>query len=268
MGLGPTRLLRDGGLTKQLEALGLRVEVEEIEPVDESMPEIARVIELDRRLAVLVRESVDAGSFPLVLAGNCNSCLGTVAGVGPEGLGVIWFDAHADFDTAEDNVSGFFDVMGLSILTGSAFQALSETIPGFSRIEESHVLLAGVRDLEPYQERRLRGSEVQALFGERLRREGLTAALEPAVEELRSSTSTAYLHLDLDSLDPSEGRANEYAAPGGLSLAELEDGIDLVFERFRVRAAAVTAYNPEEDPEGRMLQTAQHVITAVARNAR
>lgn len=268
MGLGPIRLLRDGGLRELLEALGLRVEVDEIEPVDESMPEMARVIELDRRLAVLVRETVDAGSFPFVLAGNCNSCLGTVAGIGPEGLGVIWFDAHADFDTAEDNVSGFFDVMGLSILTGSAFQALSDTIPGFSQIKESHVLLVGVRDLEPYQERRLRGSGVQALFGERLRREGLIASLEPAVEELRSSTSTTYLHLDLDSLDPSEGTANEYAAPGGLSLAELEAGIDLIFERLSVKAAAVTAYNPERDPEGRMLETAQRVVTAVARNVR
>jgi arginase len=158
--------------------------------------------------------------------------------------------------------------MGLSILTGSAFRGLSKTIPGFSQIEESHVLLVGVRDLEPYQERRLRGSGIQALFGERLRREGLIASLEPAVEELRSSTSTAYLHLDLDSLDPSEGTANEYAAPGGLSLAELEDGIDLVFERLSVKAAAVTAYNPERDPEGRMLKTAQRVVTAVARNVR
>jgi arginase len=268
MGLGPIRLLGDGGLSELLGALRLRVEVEEIEPVDESMPEMARVIELDRRLAVLVRETVDSGSFPLVLAGNCNSCLGTVAGVGPEGLAVIWFDAHADFDTAEDNVSGFFDVISLSILTGTAFQALAGTIPGFSPIEEPRVVLAGARDLEPYQERRLRGSGVQALFGERLRREGLIAALEPAVEELRSSTSTAYLHLDLDSLDPSEGTANEYSAPGGLSLAELEDGIDLVFERFSVKAAAVTAYDPEEDPEGRMLKTAQRVVAAVARNAR
>jgi arginase len=268
MGLGPIRLLRDGGLRELLEALGLRLEVDEIEPVDESMPEMARVIELDRRLAALVRQTVDSGSFPLVLAGNCNSCLGTVAGVGPEGLGVIWFDAHADFDTAEDNVSGFFDVMGLSILTGSAFQALSATIPGFSQIKESHVLLVGVRDLEPYQERRLRGSGVRALLGERLRREGLIASLEPAVEALRSSTSTAYLHLDLDSLDPSEGTANEYAAPGGLSLAELEAGIDLICERLSVKAAAVTAYNPERDPEGRMLKTAQRVVAAVARNVR
>ena len=66
-----------------------------------------------------------------MLAGTCNSCLGIVAGVGAERLGVIWFDAHADFDTAEDNESGFFDAMGLSILTGSPFQALAGTIPEF-----------------------------------------------------------------------------------------------------------------------------------------
>lgn len=67
--------------------------------------------------------------------------MGTVAGVGSAGLGAVWFDAHADFDTPEDNLSGFFDVMGLAILTGSGWRALRETIPGVSPIDEGKVVL-------------------------------------------------------------------------------------------------------------------------------
>jgi arginase family enzyme len=53
-------------------------------------------------------------------AGNCNSCLGTTAGLDPRSasLGVVWFDAHPDFDTPDRSL-GFFDGMGLAILTGS-----------------------------------------------------------------------------------------------------------------------------------------------------
>ena len=78
--------------------------------------------------------------FPLVFAGNCNSGLGTTAGAGPQGLGVVWFDAHADFDDPEENESGFFDVMGLAPLTGRGWRALRHTIPGHAPIPERNVI--------------------------------------------------------------------------------------------------------------------------------
>ena len=260
MGVGPIHLLGGGELSQRLAGLGVHAEGEEIDPVDEGLPEMTRVIELDRRLARSVRAAAKADRFPLVLAGNCNSCLGTVAGVGAERLGVIWFDTHADFDTADDNESGFFDAMGLSILTGSSFQPLAGTIPEFQPIIEQRVLLVGVRDLEQYQERRLLGSHVNTVFGTELRTAGALTALEPAFDRLRSRTSAVYLHVDLDSLDTSEGTANEYAAPGGLTVAELESAIELVFQRFTVAAAAVTAYDPDHDPEARILAAGRRVV--------
>jgi arginase len=165
MGLGPIRLLESGDLAAKFEGLGWAAEVDEVDPVDEDLAEVARVVELDRRLAGRVRAAVTDGAFPLVVAGNCNSCLGTVAGVGNEGLGVVWLDAHADFDTPEDNLPGFFDVVGLAILTGSGWRALRETIPGFSPIDEGDVVVAAVRDLVPYQRARLEASRVRAVGG-------------------------------------------------------------------------------------------------------
>jgi arginase len=110
---------------------------------DERLPEVARIFELDRRLALRGAEARQRHQFPLVLAGNCVSCLGTTAGVRDgRDLGVVWLDAHADFDTPEDNLSGFTDVMGLSILTGSCWRALRETIPGFEAVDECKVAIA------------------------------------------------------------------------------------------------------------------------------
>ena len=91
------------------------------------------------------------------------SSVGTVAGTGAEGLGVVWLDAHADFDTPEDNLSGFFDVMALAVLTGAGWTALRETVPGFAPVPEEQVRGAGVRDLEPYQRARLGRSAVRAV---------------------------------------------------------------------------------------------------------
>jgi arginase len=163
MGLGPTRLLDEDVSQQELEALGWRVRVDSVEPVEETRSEIARVFELDRRLAARVHTAIAEDAFPLVLAGNCNSCLGTVAGASAGGIGVVWFDAHADFDTPDDNLSGFLDVMGLAILTGSGWRG-RETIPGFVPVHEEKVVLAGVRDLEPYQRARLERSHTRTVL--------------------------------------------------------------------------------------------------------
>jgi len=106
MGAGAARMAHDAELRRSLDALGWRVVDEEIEPVEVSAPEITRVIELVRRLVMRVASAISAGSFPLVLAGNCNSSLGTVAGAGGTELGVVWFDAHADFDEPDGRALG------------------------------------------------------------------------------------------------------------------------------------------------------------------
>ncbi|MGA2320130.1 MAG: arginase family protein [Solirubrobacteraceae bacterium] len=263
MGAGAARLADDERLRAALEAASWPVSSDEVDPVDESEAEIARVMELVRRLAGRVRVAVEDGAFPLVLAGNCNSCLGTVAGIGAKDLGVVWFDAHADFDDPEENTSGFFDVMGLAMLTGRGWHALRGTIPGHRPIPESDVILAGVRDLEPYQRRRLDASEVCAVPG----------SIEPepfaeALSELSSRVSRIYLHVDLDSLDSSEARANEYAAPGGPSLERLAQCVRLSCERFTVAGAAITAYDPSLDSEDRTVMAARRIAKEIATGVR
>ena len=250
MGAGPAVLAR--GLP----------DVVTVPAVEARRPEIGRIIELDRRLAAAVREAVAAGDVPLVLAGACMSALGTVAGIGADGLGVVWLDAHADMDTPEDNRSGFFDVMALSVLTGTGWTALRETIPGFAPVPEEHVVLAGARDLEPYQRARIGRSGVHAALGA-FRAEELDAALGA----LRGRVERVYLHVDLDVLDSRAGRANEYAAPGGPGPAEVLAAIDAVFDAFPVAAAALTAYDPAEDTNGRAREVGRRVIARIRERA-
>jgi len=257
VGRGAAALARDDGLRAALAAAGCTVTGETIPPVDESLPEVARIFALDRRLALRVAAARERGAFPLVLAGNCCSCLGTVAGSGAPG--VVWFDAHADFDTPEDNLSGFTDVMGLAILTGSGWRALRETIPGFAAVPEEDVVLAGVRDLEPYQRERLAASAVRTVPGALDR-----AALGEALDRLHESVTRVYLHVDLDALDAGAGRANAWAAPGGPSADALVAAVAAVCDRFEVVAAALTSYDPETDRDGAVAAVARRVAGCVA----
>jgi arginase len=88
----------------------------------------------------------------------------------------------------------------------------------------------------------------------------LRAALEPLWAKLHKYTRRAYLHIDLDVLDPAEGRVNQFAAPGGLTLTELLGIVSLLRERFTLAAAAITAYDPEYDEGEKAVRAAVAVI--------
>jgi arginase len=220
-----------------------------IDPGPEASNEIAASMAVIRALAHTVRGVVADGGFPFVLAGNCNSSLGTIAGLGG-GIGVVWFDAHADFNTPDTTPTGFFDGFGLAMLTGSGWQVLRETVEGLHTVPEEHVVLAGARDIDPKEQERLEASRVRAVE---------VAHLASALDDLRTRVDSVYLHVDLDVLDPSVGRANSLAVEGGPQLEELAEAFDLVVERFVVRAAALTAYEPDWDPE-RAIPAAARVL--------
>ncbi len=262
MGTGPTLLLADDRLRAVVAAHGWAPVGQVVPPPDDRRPEVARSMEVIRRLAGLVRASAAAAAFPLVLAGNCNSCLGTVAGIGGDGLGVVWFDAHADLDTPDDNVSGYFDVMALAMLTGAGWRAQRASVPGLPAIAERDVVLAGVRDLEQYQQARLEASEVRTVPG----------AIDPdrmarALDELGRRVDRVYLHVDVDALDLAAGRANQYSAPAGPSLMAYRSAIAAVFTRFTVGAAAITAWDPTYDVDGRVVEAIRAIVGDIAERA-
>jgi len=262
MGRGPERLL-DRGLSVTLARGGHEVAVETIDISVASPPlEVGGAFQLNRLLAERVRAAVSAGALPVVLAGNCNTAAGTLAGIGPEGTGVLWFDSHADLNTPETTGSGFFDGMALALVTGRCWSKLSTGIPGFLPVPDGHVVLAGARDLDPAEEALLAASGIQFLPAAALKnvREG---TLERALSALTARVRRLYVHIDLDVLDGDEVRANQFASPGGPTAAEMSEVLSLVGARIPVAALAVTAYDPSFDPEGRAADAAIALVGTV-----
>jgi arginase len=254
MARGPERLRR------ALAALPARtVRAAGPEPADE----VAAVRRANRALAAEVRRAVATDRTPLVLAGDCNSALGTVAGLGRGRVGAVWFDAHGDFNTPATSPSGFLDGMALAIVAGFCHEPLWRDQPWLP-VKGSRMLHAAGRDFDRGERQRLAEAGVQVVGADQLRKGGLDA-LGPALDVVGQEVQDAYLHVDLDALDPAEGTPNQYAAPGGITLRELERALDLVASRLRVRAAAVTAYDPAADKDGRALRAGAQVATRLSR---
>jgi arginase len=249
MGRGPAQLLKLG-LAKQLEAHGLEVECHDVEPSSAVFPtEIRMALELQRAVSHAVSEALGHGSFPLVLSGNCNVAVGVVAGIQrARGVSptVCWFDAHADFNTPETTIGGFLDGMAVSMLSGHCWRELTGQVPGFVPIPESQVLMLGTRDVDPLERDLLERSAI------RVAGQPLNTATDVTTITTTTGAPDVYLHLDLDALDTSEGRANGYAVPGGLSRSDLLTAIDDIASCAAMRAASITAYDPECDTDDRV----------------
>jgi arginase len=234
-----------GGLADGVPVLAAALEdgasgVAVVECTDEYRNEPGACFGVVRALAPLVRAATADAALPVVLAANCHSCLGTVAGLEGE-LGAVWLDAHADFHTSDSTESGFFDAMALSMLVGQGWRTLRSSVAGLRPLAPQNVVLLGARDVDTGEEERLSRSAI--------RRVGLDE-LEEALDGLRARVDAVYLHIDLDVLDPSVGRANWWAVAGGLGVDELAGVVDRVAERLAIRAAAFTAYAPQCDPAG------------------
>jgi arginase len=245
MGAGPEHLLR-AGLPDRLAEAGHQVHVRVLEATADSWrAEIRTAFDLARGVADAVRSARSTGAFPLVLSGNCGpAALGCVAGLGAS-PGILWFDAHGDFNTPETTLGGFLDGMALATVTGRCWAQLSAGIPGFRPVPESSVALVGARDLDPLEAAALDQSEIRQVRPAELR-----AELPTVLTSVGRATTATYLHLDLDVLDPGEGRANAFAPPGGLSRADLAWAVGTIAAWRPLGAASLTAFDPDSDTTG------------------
>ena len=266
-GKGPLHLV-DRGLIEQLQRKGHDVELVPIHLPEGFSTEVGSAAEIQRLLTRRVSAARADGRLPIVLSGNCNVAVGVLAAVAPGATGVVWLDAHGDFNTPETSTSGFFDGMSLAIATGGCWRALAATVPGFSPVAEQDVVLVGARDLDAEEEHRLDFSRVRRVGIEALRQDGVAAALAHPLEEVASRRPLAYLHIDLDVLDPTEVKANVFSAPGGLSLPEAVEVVLEVGERFELAAVSLTAYDPDHDREDRGPRVVAELVEAVLEAAR
>jgi arginase len=254
---GPSAILA-AGLVSRLAAVGAEAKVASVDRGTGFADTATASRAVNRRLAETVRESVGAGRLPVVLAGSCDAAIGVVGGLGDPELGIVWLDAHGDFNTPETTLSGFFAGMSLAIVTGDCYRSYWSEITDSSPVPHASTLLIGARDFDPAER-------------ERVERSGMTTAewrngrgaqdVEETLEAFAARARRVYVHLDLDVLDPSVAPGVvDQPVPGGMSLSDVDAILGDVAGRFSVRAFTVATFNPERDRDDRTRDAIIHII--------
>lgn len=262
MGRGPVRYL-EAGIGQNLKEQDYNVKIEKIRLIEQYDDVMKSIAVINNSLGKVVKKTLMDGFFPFILAGNCNTCLGTLAGFDEPKPGIIWFDAHGDFNTPETTPSGFLDGMGLAIATGQCFHNINTIIENMRPIQESWTLHVGARDLDPEESELLESTDVLVVDNNTLKKRGIKNGLLPKLTELQAQTQEIYLHIDIDIMDPSEAPGVDFPTSEGLLLDEMEEALKLIGENLQIKAAALTAYNPEKDSTDKTLHAGFKLINLI-----
>lgn len=219
-----------------------------------SLRYLDEILAVSATLADTLMAIMDDGCFPIVLGGDHSLAIGSVTAVArrhPE-VGLLWFDAHGDFNTPETSPTGNIHGMPLAVLVGRGAEPLVG-LGGFSpKVRESHAVLVGVRDLDPAERTALRESAVTVFTMKEIDELGIAAVTRQALE-VASGRGVRPVHLsfDLDVVDPVYAPGVATAVDGGLSFREAHLAMELVGQSRALVSLELVEVNPILDRENR-----------------
>jgi len=265
--MGPSAI-RYAQLHGKLEALGYSLEdkgniecaIQEMcQITDPRLKYIDCIIPMGRRISGAVATSIQSGNFPLVLGGDHSLSVGSIRGAAKNRkIGVIWVDAHADFNTADTTPSGNIHGMPLAALCGLGDPRLvslwDETPPV---IDPSRVAIIGARDLDPGEKQNLREAGVLVQSMEQIDRFGMLTALEKSIERVGQDVDGIYLSFDMDALDPRHAPGVGTPVNGGLTFREAHLACEVIAETGKLIGMDMVEVNPILDTQN---LTAIHAV--------
>lgn len=263
--MGPSAL-RYAGLQKALSDLGHTVAdlgdlvvpgPEHSDPGHPSARYLKEIVEVCRELSRRVADVVKAGRVPLVLGGDHSLSVGTVSGVRQvhPNTGIIWLDAHGDFNTPDTTPSGNVHGMSLAALLGLGAEELVACSAG-RPVQPEQTVLIGVRDLDDGERELLRKTGVRVFTMQEVDRLGLPAVMDQALDRLRKHVDRIHLSLDLDVFEPDLAPGVGTPKSGGLTYREGHLAMEMIAELGMLISMELVEVNPILDEANRTARLA------------
>ena len=272
---GPNTMA-NGGIQQILEGLGVTVRVEEAALTASEATEYGGWKRLGMALghfADIVTKNERDGYFTVGLLATCPSMPGLVAGLQHSGprkkpikVGMLWLDAHPDFNTPETTRSGSLGGMPVAVATGRALRRMRLDAHLDPPLQDRHVVMAGVRLTDPLEQDLLDQSSIQQLSVDDLR--NMTPAVFAQLDRLSRLTDKIYVHIDMDVLDPKEVMGHGNKVPNGPSSEQLARLFEAIFSRYPKASAIGFATIPSTDEGGLSLAAVNRMIEGAIRGLR
>jgi arginase len=272
--MGPSAI-RYAGIADKLGALGHKVRnLHEVAvphpdvhtPGDPKLKYLEQIVAATNELAKRVEKVAADGALPLVLGGDNSISLGSIAGVakarGP--IGVLWLDAHGDFNTDETSPSGNIHGQILAALAGYGDERLVNVGGMGAKVAPEHIVIVGARDLDSGERALLHEAGVNVRTIADIDRRGMSDVAQEALTLATMGTNGVYVMLDMDVMDPSEAPGVGTPVPGGITYREAHLMMEMVAESGKLLGLDLVEVNPILDRENKTAILATELALSAA----
>lgn len=270
LGAGPGALI-SGGVEARIASAGHMVTPPVSATLDPSERESGQTAinigKLGASTSRLIANALDAGAGVLALTGDDTAAVGVVSGLqaahgAAARIGIIWIDAHGDFNTPKTSYSGILAGMPVAVIAGLAGPRWREAAGQLAPIPTDRILIAGVRDLDNQEESLLKATAAMVLSGDQAR--SISPVVE-AIDALAAGCDLLMLHIDVDVLDPELVPSSSTPAPFGLDVRTAATLMEAAYATGKVAVTAISSLNPGGGQLGqRSLATTLNLIERAA----
>ena len=225
-------------------------------------------------LAEFVAANEEEGYLTVGLLANCNALIGMLGGFqdsdpaeGARTIGLVWVDAHGDFNTPETTLSGMLGGMPVAVSAGLALNRLRTESHLDPPISTEHIVMAGVRDTDPEEQDLIEEHRLAMISTQDIR--DRSDALHDQMARLSEAVDLIYVHIDMDVLDPLEVQGHGLTVADGPTSLELAAALTEIFKYPRVAGlgiASTPAY--DADPGELSRQAAYRLIQGALEGVR
>jgi arginase len=256
--MGPAAL-RYAGLAARLAELGylvhdsgdIPVPIRETVSHEELQHYLPSIRTACQEVYAAARLAVEEGQIPLFIGGDHTLAIGSIGGcthAAPAGL--IWIDAHGDFNTPQTTLTNNIHGMTLALLMGEGHPKLIDVGRPGPKLLAEDVVMIGVRDLDPGERERLKGSGITVYTMREIDERGMGAITREALERLEHR-ERLHVSLDMDVLDPQVGPGVGTVSPGGITYREAQLLMEVIADSGRCTGLDIVEINPVFDQQNR-----------------
>ena len=221
--------------------------------------------EFNERLYKRVEESIEKEKFPITIGGDHSIAIASALASIKEhtNLGVIWIDAHGDYNTFETTETGNIHGLPLAAITGYEKNYLTNFHAG-NKYNCSNTVIVGGRDIDKLERVNLENAGIKVFSTEDIHEQGMETVMKEAMKIASKNTKGIHISCDLDVLDPEIAPGVSVPAKDGITLEEMDEAINEILKnKEAVKSIDLVEYNPKLDIENRTKKIAITILEKI-----
>ena len=215
-----------------------------------------------------VLNTIDNGYMPLTLGGDHSLVIGSaLASINRnKSLGVIWIDAHGDYNTFDTTITGNIHGLPLAAIDGYEKRFLTEFHDG-NYFKPENTVIVGGRDIDPLEVENLKDAGVKVFTTEEIHERGMAAVMEDAIAIALNGTEGMHISYDLDVIDPKIAPGVSVPAVNGINLDEAYEAVDsIIRHKADLKSLDIVEFNPTRDIDNKTKVIAKTIMESFINN--